>query len=589
MKKLPCALISTLLAALLFTVPAKALLSPIPDGIKALMLERAEDPGRAQDCITLNAPDGKQYVFVLDERCTYLSGWKKDGAWQSVLQTSAFDFGANDLRFVPAPSGGAAGFDIVSTEAGKSLSYRWNGEYFSISGWRDPAAWDGSVRAEGNTLHYIGKDGHEQAAVAADDQLTLHIWIDNWSDKPATPKEAIARAAIQQSAVKARFEGWTMGNCSVYNNGTETSAAYYRIEDGLFDIRRAVFRVGEEPEYHDTIPVPLSAALINRLQSEPIDKLIDTSGFDSTFLTQDALDRERIPIPGKVLENDLQRGCLLLLVEETAGRYLYTVRPNSRMGYDIQKSGLLPIDASLDLYHTGDSGFFFQSYGQDTGAAYTDTGSDWALTYLECYREGEFRCHLTGWSATLMQGNIDEKEVLIGEAPFRYLSHTALYDLPMTPEKVRAAMDATHWATVCNPDANSRLHLRAAPDKSASSLGKCWNGTPVRVLNKQGAWTKVRLGNEVHGLTGWMMTKYLAFGDAASQVKRAFPDKMAHEAYFGKNAFRDIAMTLPSPLRLSEYDDFFVVGVVENRLYLLLDVDGNVGYVPQSWLWDGNG
>lgn len=34
---------------------------------------------------------------------------------------------------------------------------------------------------------------------------------------------------------------------------------------------------------------------------------------------------------------------------------------------------------------------------------------------------------------------------------------------------------------------------------------------------------------------------------------------------------------------------FDVVGVVEDRLYILLTDDGETGYVPQAWLFDGNG
>ncbi len=34
---------------------------------------------------------------------------------------------------------------------------------------------------------------------------------------------------------------------------------------------------------------------------------------------------------------------------------------------------------------------------------------------------------------------------------------------------------------------------------------------------------------------------------------------------------------------------FDVVGVVEDRLYILLTDDDETGYVPQAWLFDGNG
>ena len=36
-------------------------------------------------------------------------------------------------------------------------------------------------------------------------------------------------------------------------------------------------------------------------------------------------------------------------------------------------------------------------------------------------------------------------------------------------------------------------------------------------------------------------------------------------------------------------DSIYVVGVVEDEFYILLTDLGDAGYVPQSWLWEGNG
>lgn len=585
MKKLFCALFSALLAVFLFAAPASAFTSPLPDEIKALILEQHDDLAEVQDCIRMTAPDGREYLFTLSN-FGRLNGWKKDGAWQSVLQTSAFDTSTGRLHFAPS----SAGFDITEEETGKRLSYGWDGQYYSVSGWHDPTQWAGSVRADGLTLRYIRSNGQEQATVAADDRLTLMGWMSDWDHKPSAPEEGMARAAIQRSAVQHRFDGWTLGSFETYNNGTESMAGYYRVENGLFTIRRAVFQAGKEEEYHDSFSVPLSAALLQRLESGPVDDLIDFSGYGDTFLTEDALDAAHIPVTGKVLQNDLQRGYLILLVEDKEGRYLYTVRSNDRGDYDIQKSRPLPNDASLDLFHTGDTGLFFRWNSQTISAGYDDTGSDWALNHVYCLGASNCRYEIADWGVTLSCNDSGNTEVLIGDFPFRYLSTSAPALLPCTPEDVRAAVDTTHWAAVCNPNPKDRLHLRVKPDKNAPSLGKCWNGTPVYVLEKQGDWTQVRLGSEENGLTGWMMTKYLTFGSAASSVTRAFPDKVAQEACLGKYAFLDTAMTAPSPLRIDEYGTgLLIVGVAENNLYLLLDDCGHVGYAPQSWFWDGNG
>ena len=34
--------------------------------------------------------------------------------------------------------------------------------------------------------------------------------------------------------------------------------------------------------------------------------------------------------------------------------------------------------------------------------------------------------------------------------------------------------------------------------------------------------------------------------------------------------------------------DTWIAGVVGDALYILLDSDGNTGYLPQSWFWNGN-
>ena len=66
---------------------------------------------------------------------------------------------------------------------------------------------------------------------------------------------------------------------------------------------------------------------------------------------------------------------------------------------------------------------------------------------------------------------------------------------------------------VNNPNPADRLHLRVSPERGATSLGKFYNGTPVRVLEERGDWVQVEIGLDGN-LTGWMMKKYLAFGEA---------------------------------------------------------------------------
>lgn len=51
-----------------------------------------------------------------------------------------------------------------------------------------------------------------------------------------------------------------------------------------------------------------------------------------------------------------------------------------------------------------------------------------------------------------------------------------------------------------------KVHLRAAPDKNAKSLGLYYSGTSINRLDAQGGWYQVRIGDQI----GWMMADYTA-------------------------------------------------------------------------------
>ena len=87
------------------------------------------------------------------------------------------------------------------------------------------------------------------------------------------------------------------------------------------------------------------------------------------------------------------------------------------------------------------------------------------------------------------------------------------------------ALDKSDWACVNNPRMADRLHLRAAPDRKAESLGKYYNRTPVQILSTEGEWAYVEvldLNNpldEALVQRGYMMRKYLATGRAMESVE----------------------------------------------------------------------
>ena len=140
---------------------------------------------------------------------------------------------------------------------------------------------------------------------------------------------------------------------------------------------------------------------------------------------------------------------------------------------------------------------------------------------------------------------------------------------------------------VNNPDPADRLHLRAKPDNAAQSLGKFYNRTPVQVFGQQGGWSQVRIGLDGR-LEGWMQTRYLTFGSAMDQVDSASPQRILQDEYENHAFFASASMQETTG---EAFDDYYswIVGVVGDECYILLNPNGSTGYLPQSWFWDGNG
>ena len=83
----------------------------------------------------------------------------------------------------------------------------------------------------------------------------------------------------------------------------------------------------------------------------------------------------------------------------------------------------------------------------------------------------------------------------------------------LTPKLSYHKGNSSNYAYVCNPDRTDRLHLRAAPNAGAASLGKYYNGVQVLVLDDAG-------GGYLHVLIdsreGYMKSGYLSKQPVAS-------------------------------------------------------------------------
>lgn len=563
----------------------------VPQAILDWMAERGYED-ESWDSLLFDLPDGSAYAFLLNDWSLY-GFLRKDGAWSNFSSGSAME-GHTSLRFERHRQGQARadgstwpddlGFDIVS-EDGSRLSYRYDGQWFSICGWYDPQRYPGEVIVQGTRLSYY--EGGVQPVASVDAGDALHSWIGDFRWHPATPAEAQARERLLEQNVRGAFAGYTLQSYDPYNSGTGVNAAYLRISDGMLAIRRATFTL-EGETVADSMPVPLSETLLARLETEPVSDLIDASGWGDTFLTDDALDTGRLPVVGTVLVSDLQSGGLVLLVEDAAGdRRVQVIVMNDNGTY--RQSCLtapLPPDTTLDLFHTTDGEINFSWDGQHAQAGYA-LGADgqWRLEWAWIPNDAgtlEYSCRF--WGVSVWPQKEENDGMFVGDLAQMLLDGADLATLPGTREALAAALNRDGWAVVRNPDPADRLHLRVKPDRSAESLGKFYNGTPLRLLGQEGDWTRVALG--LNGPEGWMMTRYLVFGREMDKVEPVFPRLM----YVLELEERQPAYSAPRKGTEKELaGSIYVVGVVEDEFYILLTDLGDAGYVPQSWLWEGNG
>ena len=113
------------------------------------------------------------------------------------------------------------------------------------------------------------------------------------------------------------------------------------------------------------------------------------------------------------------------------------------------------------------------------------------------------------------------ERIAYGTHPWADIANIDWMTIPRSWDEIRAGMDLSGWAMVNNPNREDRLHLRAKPEKDAASLGKFYNGTPVRVLSRRDGWAEVEIGAR---MKGWMKTEYLAFAEEMLNVEPVYID-----------------------------------------------------------------
>lgn len=133
------------------------------------------------------------------------------------------------------------------------------------------------------------------------------------------------------------------------------------------------------------------------------------------------------------------------------------------------------------------------------------------------------------------------------------------------------------YAVVNNPNLNDRLNLRKEPSTSSDYLGKYYNGVRVRVVDgAPEGWCYVVMSNST---SGYMLKKYLAFGDEANEVQSAMPVYEAPEdmpLYYRPFDESNIKLTI------RKGTSFEVMGIVSGWWHIMLDHDkGQCGFIRE--------
>jgi len=596
--KRPClsVLIALLLCLLILPVLAEnAAFETLPEQIQQLWLDEYS-PEDFTDALTFALPDGQTCGLLLSKGGWVNGFFPHEGGYARLWSFSIDYLNNAGLRFVrhdalsvqpdgtPYPSG--IGFDVINDEGARlTFCYLESAQAFECTGYRrEKSDYDVQVAPideEMATLSfYQGGRACGQFRVSRSIFTFFRMWA-----LPSRPEEAQRLSTVSREALAARQEGYTLRWYSSDGvlEDTMVETAYSKVENGFLTVRWVYYQAGGSIQREfSSFPIPLSKEFQQKLETEPFNQLMSL-GYSSEFSTDDFLDPSLLPVSGKILQNHLQSEVLLLLTEDETGKRLIEITQDENGVYAIRRSPVLPSDIWLDTFHAGESDLLLDWNQQDHQAGFRRTfNGQWRLSWLTCYGENEdLNCYFGLNTGTLM----DTDTLRIGVLPFDLFADD-LTTLPCTSEELTAQLDRTGLAVVCNPDPNDRLHLRTKPSREADSLGKFWNGTPVRVLGERDGWCQVEIGTDGR-LTGWMLKKYLVTGEKMDQVTPCFSQQILREdeAETKTPIYTDLTLTE----QYCTHSSWHLMGVVNDWLYVVVTDEGETGYAPMEWFFDGNG
>ena len=178
-----------------------------------------------------------------------------------------------------------------------------------------------------------------------------------------------------------------------------------------------------------------------------------------------------------------------------------------------------------------------------------------------------------------------------GDHPWDDITKIDWNSLPRTLEEAAAYMDSSRYAMVTNPDPKDRLHLRERADKGSRSQGKYYTGTPVTLGERYGDWRLVIFGDWRCWSRGYMMQRYLTFGQAGDALRldlSSMPQLSAKseqlKVYKEPRTGDYIWHTNADPYTMK------VIGIIGDEWYhVWFPATGEYGFVRQGDLTEGNG
>ena len=287
----------------------------------------------------------------------------------------------------------------------------------------------------------------------------------------------------------------------------------------------------------------------------------------------------------------LKNGALHFLMEKPDSSRVYVIcEYMSHRGVNLIESSPLPAGTVLGYENFTDS-LWIDGRCVTIQLLYNGTaGIEYIYDDAACSEESGgflFFGHRTVWDGSV----VPMQAMLYGDHPWDDITQINWNTLPHNLSEASVQMDSGNYAMVVNPNPADRLHLRERADKRSRSQGKYYTGTAVGVMAQDGDWMQVTFGDWNSWVHGYMMKRYLTFGqsDSALQLDLSAMPQLSPAHPILKVYQQPQAGSYVTHWQES-HESMRVIGIIGDEWYhVWFPVTGEYGFVRQSDLTAGNG